>query len=81
MGSDLRGVATETIRVAGLAPFVVMKTLAHEDRVAEKDAYDLVYCPMLRPEQRQRRADSQEKTKNSGNSGLEIGQNLAEFAS
>lgn len=41
---DGRGTATETIQVAGLAPFVVMKVLAYEDRFAEKDAYDIVYC-------------------------------------
>jgi hypothetical protein len=40
---DDRGVATEIVRVAGIAPFVVLKAIAYDDRVEEKDAYDLVY--------------------------------------
>jgi len=40
---DEKGVATEVIRVAGIAPFVLLKALAYEDRAEEKDAYDLVY--------------------------------------
>jgi hypothetical protein len=43
---DERGTATETVRVAGIVPFVVLKALAYEDRFEEKDAYDLVYCLM-----------------------------------
>ncbi len=43
---DERGVATETVRVANVVPFVVLKALAYEDRFEEKDAYDLVYCLM-----------------------------------
>jgi hypothetical protein len=43
---DERGVATETLRVANVVPFIVLKALAYEDRFEEKDAYDLVYCLM-----------------------------------
>lgn len=43
---DNRGVATEHVRVANIVPFVVLKALAYEDRLEEKDAYDLVYCLM-----------------------------------
>lgn len=39
-----RGVVTETIRVANIMPFIVLKALAFRDRLEEKDAYDLVYC-------------------------------------
>ena len=41
---DDRGVVTETIRVANIVPFIVLKALAFQDRLEEKDAYDLVYC-------------------------------------
>lgn len=41
---DERGIATETIRVANIVPFVVLKCLAYDDRLEEKDAYDIVYC-------------------------------------
>ncbi len=40
---DGAGVATETIRVAGIVPFLVLKALAFEDRNEPKDAYDLIY--------------------------------------
>jgi len=43
---DERGVATETVRVANIVPFIMLKALAYEDRFEEKDAYDLVYCLM-----------------------------------
>lgn len=43
---DGRGVAAEKVRVANVVPFVVLKTLAYEDRLEEKDAYDLIYCLM-----------------------------------
>ncbi len=43
---DERGVATETVRVAGVVPFLALKALAYEDRFEEKDAYDLVYMLM-----------------------------------
>jgi len=43
---DERGVTTETVRIANVVPFVVLKALAYEDRFEEKDAYDLVYCLM-----------------------------------
>lgn len=43
---DERGVAAETVRLANVVPFVVLKALAYEDRFEEKDAYDLVYCLM-----------------------------------
>ena len=38
------GVAIETVRVAGLAAFLVLKARAYGDRAEEKDAYDLIYC-------------------------------------
>lgn len=41
---DERGVATERVRVANIAPFIILKALAYDDRFEEKDAYDLVYC-------------------------------------
>jgi len=41
---DQRGTATETIRVANIVPFVVLKAMAYEDRFEQKDAYDLIYC-------------------------------------
>src|SRR5207245_1210482 len=43
---DGRGTATETVRVAGIVPFIVLKALAYDDRFEEKDAYDVVYCLM-----------------------------------
>ena len=39
-----RGLARETIRVADTTAFIVLKALAYEERMEEKDAYDLVYC-------------------------------------
>jgi len=41
------GVAIETVRVARLAAFLVLKAKAYADRGEEKDAYDLVQCLML----------------------------------
>lgn len=41
-----RGVVREKVRVANVVPFVVLKTLAFDDRGEEKDAYDLVYSLM-----------------------------------
>jgi hypothetical protein len=41
---DSRGYAEEIIRVANIAPFIVLKALAYEDRWEPKDAYDLIYC-------------------------------------
>jgi len=41
---DERGVATETVRVANIVPFIALKALAYDDRLEEKDAYDIVYC-------------------------------------
>lgn len=38
------GVAIETVRVAGLAAFIVLKARAYGDRAEEKDSYDLVHC-------------------------------------
>ena len=43
---DEGGVTTETVRIAGVVPFVVLKTLAYEDRAEPKDAYDLIYVLM-----------------------------------
>lgn len=36
---DERGLATETIRVANLVPFLILKALAYEDRHERKDAH------------------------------------------
>jgi len=41
---DDRGVATVHLRVVNIAAFLVLKCLAYEDRVEEKDAYDIIYC-------------------------------------
>ena len=41
------GVAIETVRVVGLAAFIVLKALAYADRGEEKDAYDLVHVMTL----------------------------------
>ncbi|MEZ0372707.1 MAG: hypothetical protein ACAI44_26690 [Candidatus Sericytochromatia bacterium] len=38
------GLDRERIRVAGIAPFLVMKSMALRDRMKEKDAYDIYYC-------------------------------------
>ena len=38
------GIAIETVRVAGLAAFLVLKARAYGDRAEEKDAFDLIYC-------------------------------------
>lgn len=43
---DGGGVTTESIQVAGIVPFIVLKALAYEDRAERKDAYDLIYCLM-----------------------------------
>ena len=32
------------IRVASIVPFLIMKSLALDDRLKEKDAYDIYYC-------------------------------------
>jgi len=39
-------IATEIIRIANVVPFIVLKALAYEERVEEKDAHDLLYCLM-----------------------------------
>jgi len=33
-----------TIRVASIVPFIVMKAMALDDRLKEKDAWDIYYC-------------------------------------
>jgi len=43
---DERGEAEETIRIANIVPFIVLKALAYEDRFEQKDAYDIIYCLM-----------------------------------
>ena len=43
---DGRGVATESVRVANVVPFIVLKALAYEDRAEQKDAYDLLHVLM-----------------------------------
>lgn len=44
-----RGIATETIRVCGIVPFLVLKLRAYDDRFEIKDAYDIIYCVMHYP--------------------------------
>jgi hypothetical protein len=44
-----RGVARETIRVADTTAFIVLKALAYEERMEEKDAFDLIYCLLHGP--------------------------------
>ncbi len=39
-------IATETVQIANVVPFLVLKALAYEERVEEKDAHDLLYCLM-----------------------------------
>ncbi len=41
---DNRGVARERIRHANLVSFVCLKAFAFDDRLEDKDAYDLLYC-------------------------------------
>ncbi len=41
---DDGGLSTVTVQVCGLLPYVVLKTLAFQDRHDNKDAYDLVFC-------------------------------------
>ena len=41
---DGGGVAIETVRVVGLAAFLVLKARAYGDRGEQKDAYDLIFC-------------------------------------
>lgn len=43
---DGGGVTIETVRVVGLAAFLVLKARAYGDRGEQKDAYDLIYCLM-----------------------------------
>ena len=38
------GMDSITIRVAGIVPFLVMKGLALDNRLKEKDAFDIYYC-------------------------------------
>lgn len=37
------GITTETVRVAGLSSFLILKAIAFDDRNEEKDSYDIVY--------------------------------------
>lgn len=41
---DERGDAHETVRIAHIVSFLILKILAYDDRMEEKDAYDIVYC-------------------------------------
>src|SRR6266496_465723 len=43
---DERGIATETVRIANIVPFLVLKALAYDDRFERKDAHDMIYCLM-----------------------------------
>lgn len=43
------GVDRVTIRVASIVPFLVMKGMALEDRLKEKDAWDIYYCLLCYP--------------------------------
>ena len=38
-----------TIRVASIVPFFIMKGMALEDRLKEKDAWDIYYCVLNYP--------------------------------
>lgn len=38
------GISRVTLRVAGLLPYVTLKIFAFQDRHADKDAYDLMFC-------------------------------------
>jgi hypothetical protein len=40
---------TVTVRVASIVPFLVMKGMAMESRLKEKDAYDIYYCVLNYP--------------------------------
>ena len=46
---DEGGVATVEVRVAGIVAFLTLKALAYEDRVEEKDAYDIIYSLLRYP--------------------------------
>ena len=46
---DEGGTATVEVRVAGIVAFLALKALAYEDRMEEKDAYDIVYCLLRHP--------------------------------
>ena len=41
---DGRGIATERIRHANIVSFVCLKAFAFDDRLQNKDAYDMLYC-------------------------------------
>jgi hypothetical protein len=38
------GIDTVTVRIAGVVPFIVMKSMALNTRMKEKDAYDIYFC-------------------------------------
>jgi len=43
------GLDSVTIRVASIVPFLVMKGMALDDRLKEKDAWDIYYCLLAYP--------------------------------
>lgn len=43
------GLDRVTIRVASIVPFIVMKGMALDDRLKEKDAWDIYYCLLAYP--------------------------------
>ena len=43
------GLDSVTIRVASIVPFIVMKAMALDDRLKEKDAWDIYYCLLAYP--------------------------------
>lgn len=38
------GISTETVRVAGLTSFLILKAIAFDERNEEKDSYDIIYA-------------------------------------
>ena len=43
------GLDRVTVRVASIVPFLVMKGMALDDRLKEKDAWDIYYCLLAFP--------------------------------
>ena len=43
------GVDRVTVRIASIVPFLVMKGMALDDRLKEKDAWDIYYCLLAYP--------------------------------
>jgi len=43
------GIDKVTVRIASIVPFIVMKGMALDDRLKEKDAWDIYYCLLAYP--------------------------------